>query len=356
MILFGWMGSVGASPAAQSLSLLFSGSVLALTAGTRQLDSANAYRSVGVVMFLYRGSAAEPAICTVTLIHGRVALTAAHCAMYFNPKPPPWIRTVMSFSPDNPRDPATWIDIDAHLMHPDFPWRNCQLLEPYDFGPCDFVGGGREVPIYRPGVVDVGLMVLSRPVTGIPLAPIAEVGVLDNAVGESMTFVGYGCEAGLGIAHWDGLRNYGSAGLLNVSANTAAYANFPGTGCPGDSGGPTIRNGQVVAVYSSGDATYSYRSRVDTGAVRKWIADVIATVDGVPAVEYYHAAFGHYFMTASADEIDKLDTGVFAGWQRTGETFKVHATADGPRSGLPLFYGRVSANEFPFLRAARARL
>ncbi|HVF65459.1 MAG TPA: hypothetical protein VNE58_15840 [Casimicrobiaceae bacterium] len=40
-------------------------------------------------------------------------------------------------------------------------------------------------------------------------------------------------------------------------------------------------------------------------------------------VEYYHFGFGHYFITASSDEIGKLDAGVFAGWSRTGRAFAV---------------------------------
>ncbi len=40
-------------------------------------------------------------------------------------------------------------------------------------------------------------------------------------------------------------------------------------------------------------------------------------------VEYHHAQFDHYFITASEDEIAKLDGGVFAGWARTGLTFGV---------------------------------
>lgn len=48
------------------------------------------------------------------------------------------------------------------------------------------------------------------------------------------------------------------------------------------------------------------------------------------AIEYYNPTFEHYFITASADEIAKLDSGVFAGWQRTGESFNVYpATAEG---------------------------
>jgi len=43
----------------------------------------------------------------------------------------------------------------------------------------------------------------------------------------------------------------------------------------------------------------------------------------VAAVEYYNAALDHYFMTASAAEIDALDSGRLAGWQRTGESMRV---------------------------------
>jgi hypothetical protein len=42
-----------------------------------------------------------------------------------------------------------------------------------------------------------------------------------------------------------------------------------------------------------------------------------------PAVEYRYPEWNHYFVTASADEIAKLDAGVFAGWVRTGESFRV---------------------------------
>jgi hypothetical protein len=45
------------------------------------------------------------------------------------------------------------------------------------------------------------------------------------------------------------------------------------------------------------------------------------------AIEYYHAAFDHYFITANAAEIKKLDTGLFNGWIRTGKQFNVYPVA-----------------------------
>ncbi|MFO1398909.1 MAG: metallophosphoesterase [Burkholderiales bacterium] len=41
------------------------------------------------------------------------------------------------------------------------------------------------------------------------------------------------------------------------------------------------------------------------------------------AVEFYHATYGHYFVTASAAEIAALDHGTLPGWVRTGESFGV---------------------------------
>ena len=42
----------------------------------------------------------------------------------------------------------------------------------------------------------------------------------------------------------------------------------------------------------------------------------------VPVVEYFNAGFGHYFMTADADEITGLDGGAFGGaFVRTGRQF-----------------------------------
>ena len=45
----------------------------------------------------------------------------------------------------------------------------------------------------------------------------------------------------------------------------------------------------------------------------------------VPLIEYFHAGFGHYFITSIADEISKLDNGTFSGWARTGLQFNAYA-------------------------------
>jgi hypothetical protein len=55
----------------------------------------------------------------------------------------------------------------------------------------------------------------------------------------------------------------------------------------------------------------------------------------VSAVEYYNATLDRYFMTASGVEIDALDSGRLAGWQRTGESLTV---GEAPRTLFFLEY------------------
>ena len=60
----------------------------------------------------------------------------------------------------------------------------------------------------------------------------------------------------------------------------------------------------------------------------------VATATPINVIEYFHTGFGHYFMTADADEIAGLDGGAFGGvFQRTGQTFKAR---DGPANGAIL--------------------
>ena len=57
----------------------------------------------------------------------------------------------------------------------------------------------------------------------------------------------------------------------------------------------------------------------------------VASTSPITVVEYFHTGFGHYFVTADADEIAGLDAGAFGGvFTRTGQTFKAR---DGPAAG-----------------------
>jgi hypothetical protein len=61
------------------------------------------------------------------------------------------------------------------------------------------------------------------------------------------------------------------------------------------------------------------------------------------AVEFYDAGNDHYFMTPDAKEIDDLDSGVHAGWARTGYSFPVGTQNATVAEPVCRFYGLPSA-------------
>ena len=70
-----------------------------------------------------------------------------------------------------------------------------------------------------------------------------------------------------------------------------------------------------------------------------------AAAGTVDAVEFHNASLDHYFVTANTEEIGKLDTGFFVGWQRTQQVFKVLDAADTSPGASPVcrFYGSPAA-------------
>lgn len=67
------------------------------------------------------------------------------------------------------------------------------------------------------------------------------------------------------------------------------------------------------------------------GSVGIRITGDVGSATPITAVEYYHAGFGHYFMTAQADEIAGLDGGAYGGaFARTSREFAVY---NGPVGG-----------------------
>src|SRR5262249_32961065 len=65
--------------------------------------------------------------------------------------------------------------------------------------------------------------------------------------------------------------------------------------------------------------TFPTRVQVINGVFYNYPADSTTSI----AVEYYHAAFNHYFTTADPNEIAQLDAGAFEGWMRTGLAYRV---------------------------------
>ena len=55
-------------------------------------------------------------------------------------------------------------------------------------------------------------------------------------------------------------------------------------------------------------------------------------------MEFYNASLDHYFLSHVAQEISDLDTGVHAGWARTGQSFRVFTAANAQTSPVCRFY------------------
>ena len=72
-----------------------------------------------------------------------------------------------------------------------------------------------------------------------------------------------------------------------------------------------------------------------------------ATAGLVDVVEFHHAAFDHYLVTADPVEIGKLDSGVFTGWQRTGLSFNGLDAGDTSPGARPVPRSRMFARPEP---------
>ena len=184
---------------------------------------------------------------------------------------------------------SAWREVSGLAYHPSIP-----PCPPPDF--CTFLG-------LDPGILDIGLVFLRRPVRDVEPAKLARPGTLesDRAAGQLMIVAGYGFLNSLPdgspppISEWDGLRRLKISRLQRVVDNEWASWSLPGIVCYGDSGAPTFFNDhpfagrsreRVVAVASDGSNvgelcfTRDDRARVDTKEAQDWIRQTIADAVG----------------------------------------------------------------------------
>jgi N-acetylneuraminic acid mutarotase len=81
-----------------------------------------------------------------------------------------------------------------------------------------------------------------------------------------------------------------------------------------------LSNGKVLVAAGASEATSP--TALDSAEL---YSDGAPPSTNVLLIEYFHAGFGHYFITSIPDEISKLDNGTFAGWARTGLQFNAYA-------------------------------
>jgi hypothetical protein len=129
-----------------------------------------------------------------------------------------------------------------------------------------------------------------------------------------------------------------NAGEFSISGSTCATL-APGASCTFKvTFSPFWIGTRAATITVTSNAPGSPQSLQVSGAGLSGSAVPAPPPGAAAAIEYYHADFDHYFFTAGADEIAKLDAGVFEGWVRTGRQFNVHsAPAAGRRTACRFF-------------------
>jgi hypothetical protein len=86
---------------------------------------------------------------------------------------------------------------------------------------------------------------------------------------------------------------------------------------------PGAVNRVKIAIADTSDAVWDAAVFLAAGGLRSPGVGPLTSSSIVKVIEYRHAEWDHYFMTANIDEVAKLDNGTFVGWARTGQAFNV---------------------------------
>lgn len=215
-------------------------------------------------------------VCTGTLVHPRIVLTAGHCNVDWEGT---GVETFWVNFDQNALNESTLLEVEAVIPHPDYYWG--PTSDPHD----------------------VGALVLREPVTDIDPAILPEEGFLDNLDEQGLlnqgktkakfTLVGYGGRLDWPppVVTYEDQRQYAESEFrallktwLRMSQNQAAG---DGGTCYGDSGGPafwTRPDGEevLVGITSWGDVpcvASAFNYRVDIPQTLDFIEEVIAGLD-----------------------------------------------------------------------------
>jgi hypothetical protein len=194
--------------------------------------------------------------CTGVALSPTLVLTAAHCGLLRDGTAPagqpfavfkgpsvfaPTLRTVGLFVP-----------------HPDFSWF------------------GRGIPHFADA--DLAVIQIVGPAVPPPYATLPPLDVADSKDDRSLDLFGYGVSAlvhgGADPASFGTLR-HAPAKLLGVKRSDPEFLHFNGPACFGDSGGPVLSDGVLLAVISftaSACRSTNYATRVDTVSARTFLA------------------------------------------------------------------------------------
>jgi glucose/arabinose dehydrogenase len=108
--------------------------------------------------------------------------------------------------------------------------------------------------------------------------------------------------------------------------------------------------GAAISTFGEDESGELYYADYSGGQIRRFASEASDRVD---VVEYYHAAFDHYFMTSVPAEILALDGGVLRGWARTGHAFPARASSQPATQELCRFYIPPLQGDSHFFSASR---
>lgn len=216
--------------------------------------------------------------CTGSLLSEEVFLTAGHCV--YDPVSPTDTTNVVDqvyiwFDLHIDTDPQYEENLAAQADNPDEDIDLCAGVTGYPCAGYDASGDPVPHPSFTgaltiPQTSDVGLVTNLEWAGAVPteFGELADVGYLDDlslAGGKGnvqFTVVGYGLQSVKPVQSADKTRMIGTVSLVNLKSALAGgwnlhYSNNPGQGhggsggtCFGDSGGPVIHDGVIVAVNS----------------------------------------------------------------------------------------------------------
>jgi hypothetical protein len=129
---------------------------------------------------------------------------------------------------------------------------------------------------FAPGEVDLAVIATTERMPA-PFAPPGAVPA--DPAGATVTIVGYGSDGD----DTGGLRRAGTATIAAFDAATLTLAPGPAITCGGDSGGPVLLGGELVAITSFGDpACTASTTAVRIDASRAFIDDAVVTAGLLP--------------------------------------------------------------------------
>jgi serine protease len=77
---------------------------------------------------------------------------------------------------------------------------------------------------------------------------------------------------------------------------------------------------------------------LDAASAVRTAKSLAGPITAVDLIEFYNAAFDHYFITWVPTEIARLDSGALVGWTRTGKTFRAFSTVQSGTNGVCRIY------------------